>query len=424
MNDFEQPRGPQSFNPLERTQAISRSLAEAARRARFSSRSRGAYEKSSFSSRRGARIMRIIRWVLFVVLVAIPNLLALAYFGLLASDQYLSEAQFTVSSGALPKMDGLGSVTGVPPMMIVQDTQIVTNFVESRAMVESLERDVDLRELYGSTSIDWWARFNKKKPIEKFTDYWEKMVKTSISFPAGIVTLTVRAFTAVDAKRIADAIIARCETLINGLNDRMRADTVSAAEMDLFRAGEKLKVARLQLEQARNAEQVVDVRQTSAALNQLLSERQSELLKAQSEYQTQSQYVLESAPQMRVLKTRMSALEVQIQKMRAQITEQQEKAVETLAEKALSGKMTKFANLDLEQQIAEKRYAAAAATLEAARMLAQRKMLYLHQIVAPAQPQEARYPKRWLDIGMTVVISLIGWGTAIGIVAFVRNHMA
>ncbi|CAN3989398.1 lipopolysaccharide biosynthesis protein [Methylocystis bryophila] len=424
MNHAEEPRGPQPFSPLERTQAISRALNEAARRARFSSRARGSYEKSSFSARRGARLMRIIRWVLFVLLVVVPNVVALAYFGLLASDQYVSEAQFTVSSGAIPKMDGLGSVTGVPPMMIVQDTQIVTNFIESRAMVESLERDVDLRELYGSGSIDWWARFNKKKPIEKFTDYWEKMVKTSISFPAGIVTLTIRAFTAADAKRIADAIIARCETLINGLNDRMRLDTVSAAETDLFRAGEKLKTARLQMEQARNAEQLVDVRQTSASLSQLLSERQTELLKAPSEYQTQLQYVLESAPQMRVLKTRMTSLEAQIQKMKAQITEQQEKNVEAVAEKALSGKMTKFANLDLEQAIAEKRYAASAATLEAARMLAQRKMLYLHPIVAPAEPQEARYPKRWLSIGMTLVASLVGYGVVVGIVGFVRNNMA
>lgn len=204
----------------------------------------------------------------------------------------------------------------------------------------------------------------------------------------------------------------------------MRLDTVSAAETDLFRAGEKLKTARLQMEQARNAEQLVDVRQTSASLSQLLSERQTELLKAQSEYQTQLQYVLESAPQMRVLKTRMTSLEAQIQKMKAQITEQQEKNVEAVAEKALSGKMTKFANLDLEQAIAEKRYAASAATLEAARMLAQRKMLYLHPIVAPAEPQEARYPKRWLSIGMTLVASLVGYGVVVGIVGFVRNNMA
>jgi capsular polysaccharide transport system permease protein len=424
MNDLPEPRDPPPSNALERTQRISRSLAEAARRARFSSRAKGAYEKSSFASRRGARMMRILRWVLFTALVALPNLASMAYFGLLASDQFVSEAKFTVSSGALPKMDGLGSVTGVPPMMIVQDTQILTSFIESRAMVELLEREVDLREAYGSGSIDWVARFNKSKPIEKLTEYWEKMAKTSISFPAGIVTLTVRAFSAADAKRIADAIIAKCEALINGLNDRMQKDTVAAAETDLRRAGEKLKAARLQLEQARNAEGIVDVRQAGAALNQLLSELESEHLKAQSDYQTQSKYVSESAPQMRVLKSRMNALELHIGEMKAQITEQQENSVLTLAQKSLSGKMTKFASLDLEQQIAEKRYAAAAAAVEAARMIAERKMLFLHEIVAPALPQEARYPNRWLDIGMTFLATLIGWGFIVGMVSFVRNHMA
>ena len=168
----------------------------------------------------------------------------------------------------------------------------------------------------------------------------------------------------------------------------------------------------------------MDVHQTGAALTQLMSELEGELLNRQADYQTQSQYVSESAPQMRVLKSRINALESQIQRVKAQITEQQEKNVETLAQKALSGKMTKFANLDLEQKIAEKSYAAASATLEGARMLSERKMLYLHQIVSPARPQEARYPKRWLDIGMTFVASLTGWGVVIGAAAFVRNNMA
>ena len=79
-------------------------------------------------------------------MVAVPNLVVSIYFGLIASDQYVSEAKFTVSSGAIPKMDELGSVTGVPPILIVQDTQVVTSYIHSRAMVEQLERTVGLRD--------------------------------------------------------------------------------------------------------------------------------------------------------------------------------------------------------------------------------------------------------------------------------------
>ena len=105
-----------------------------------------------------------------------------------------------MSSAAIPKLDGLGSVTGLPQMMIFQDSMIIVDYVESRSMVEQLERQVDLRELYGSDRIDWWARFEKSKSIEKFTDYWKKMASATIAFPSGIVTLTVRAFSPVDAK--------------------------------------------------------------------------------------------------------------------------------------------------------------------------------------------------------------------------------
>ena len=86
--------------------------------------------------------------------------------------------------------------------------------------------------------------------------------------------------------------------------------------------------------------------------------------------------------------------------------------------------MTKFAELDLNERIAEKRYALSAATVEAARMMSDRKMLYLHEIVAPALPQDAEYPKRWLDVGMTFLASLIAWAAAVGAMNFVRNHMA
>ena len=424
MNDTLEPFDPRVSSPLGRAQTISRALADAARRARFSSRARGAYGKTSFEERRGSQAMRFVTLALFVVLVAIPNLTAILYFGFMASDQFVSEAKFTVSSGAIPKLDGFGSVTGIPSMMIVQDTQIITNYIESRTMVEQLERQLNLRELYGSQEIDWWARFKKKKPIEKFTDYWVKMVEAKISLPAGIVTLTVRAFAPVDAKHVADTVISNCETLINNLNERMRRDTVLASEQDMQRASERLKIARLNLEQARNAEGLIDVHQANKSQSELLAGLEGDLLKAQQEYETQLHYVSETAPQLRVLKSRIEALNAQVAEMKAQLTAQEKKGISALVQRTLSGKMTKFADLDLEHQIAERRYAAAIATLDAARIMSERKMLYLHQIEAPAVPEEPRYPKRWLSVGTIFGISLILWGICVGLMSFVRNHMA
>jgi capsular polysaccharide transport system permease protein len=419
---------PGAFSPpvsaLDRAQAVSKALADAARRARFSFRARSAYRGGSFEARAGAKLMRIATIVLFVSIVAIPNVVVSLYYSLIASDQYVSEAKFTVSSGAIPSMDRLGSITGVPPMLIVQDTQVVTSYIDSRAMVEELERLVGLRDLYGSHAIDWWSRFRKDRPIEKFTDYWEKMCDTSISFPSGIVTLTVRAFNPDDTKRVADAVVQQSETLINDLNDRMRNDTVLAAERDMGRAAQDLAQARIQMEFERNAEGLIDVGQASNAITDLISGLEGDLLKAQQQYQTELQYVTADAPQMQVLSSRIAAMESQLAELKGQLTSQTDQTVSATADKALSGKMTKFAELDLNERIAEKRYSLSAASVEAAQMLSERKMLYLHEIVAPALPQDPEYPKRWLDIGMTFLASLLAWAVAVGAMNFVRNHMA
>ena len=413
-----------TFDVVERAKAVSRSLSDAARRARFSTRARSAFKGGSFEARRGTKVMRYVTIVLLVLMVIVPNLVSTVYYGLIASDQYVSEARFTVSTAALPKFDGLGSVTGLPPMLVVQDTQVVTNYIHSRAMVEQLERTVGLRDSYSSKSIDWWARFHEDKPIEKFTKYWASMSEASIGLPSGIVTFVVRAFSPEDAKRIADAVVRLSENLINDLNERMRRDTVLASETDLRRAADALGRARLKLEHARNEEGLLDVGQTNSAISGLMSGLEADLLKAQQEYQTQSHYVADTAPQMRVLKTRIAAMNSQIEEMKAQVTAPSEKGISAIAEKTLSGKMTRFAELDLEQRMAEKRYALSVAAVEAARMMNERKMLYLHEIVAPALPEDSNYPKRWLSVGMIFLASIIGWAATVGIMAFLRNHMA
>ncbi len=422
------PSNPITVGPplsaLQRAQAISKALTDAARRARFSTRARSAYRGDSFEARRGAKLMRILIIALFVLIVAVPDLVVSVYNGLVASDQYVAEAKFTVSSGAIPKMDGLGSVTGVPPILIVQDIQVVTNYIHSRPMVEQLERTVGLRDAYTSPSIDWWARFRKDKPIEKFTDYWKSTSSASIAMPSGIVTLTVRAFNPEDAKRIADAVVAQSENLINELNDRMRQDTVQASERDMQQAANDLGRARMQMQYERNAEGLIDVGQTSKAVAELISELEGQYLQAQQEYETQLHYVSKDAPQMRVLKSRMTAMQSQLEQMRAQLTTNTDKSVSAVTDKALSGKMTKFADLDLEERIAEKRYALSVAAVQTARMISERRMLYLHEIAAPALPQESKYPNRWLSVGMTFLASLIAWGATVAAMTFVRNHMA
>jgi capsular polysaccharide transport system permease protein len=405
---------------LTRARVMSQALADAARRARFSTRSRRALASGGFQARRGARAMRIFRAVSFVLMVAAPSLAAAIYFGFIASDQYVAEAQFTVMGGEIPPPDGIASMTGIPAAAIIQDTQIVTNYIESRAAVEKLESSTGLRRLYSGDNIDFWARFDPSKPIEKLVSYWRHMSDVSIIMPAGIVDFKVRAFAPDTARMLGENVLTISEQLINELNARMNADAVKDAEQELQRTSERLGTARGALEKARNDEGVLDAIKSADALNKLITDLRGQLSKMQQEYEAQLHSVLASAPQMRTLKSRIDAAQAQISELESKLTATDANE----ASRTLSNSMTKFAELDLERQIAERLYAGAAASLELAHLTAEHKLMYLNTFVRPVAPQEPRDPKRLLYTVAIALGSLAAWGALIGGVTVARNYMA
>lgn len=413
-------RGP-AISPLERARLMSQALSDAARRARYAARTRKSLAGAVFQAQQGAGALRWIFLTTFWLMVVAPIVISVGYFGLIAADQYVAEAKFTVAGGEPTLPDGLGALSGIPSITIIQDTQIVTNFLESRAAVEKLQAKLDIRRRYSVSHADYFSRFEPEKPIEKFVRYWKKMISVSIKMPAGIIELKVRAFTPEDAKEIASAALEISEELINDLNDRMNSDAVKNSEAELERAKNRLSQARIALERARNEEGILNVETTVASLNKLITELRSSTLKLQQEYASQLSAVSELAPQMRNLRIRIEAANKQIAEMEAQLTNAR---TQTSRDDTLSLAMTRFAILDLERNISERLYAAAVTALELNRLTAERKLLYLNTFVTPALPQEAQYPRRALMIFGISIGALVLWGLLLALINFVRNHMA
>jgi capsular polysaccharide transport system permease protein len=409
-----------NLSPRERSQLIAEALSDAARRMRFSTRGRRGLSFDGYGARPGQRIQQIAFMVSFIVMVAIPSIGAAIYYSLIASDQYAAEARFTVRGGVAPKLDSLAALTGVPTVQIIQDTQIVLNFIQSRAIVEQLDHKLDLRAIFSRPGIDRFSRFNPEMPVEKFVRYWKTMVETSVQMPSGIVVLTVRAFSPDDSTKIANGILEASEHLINEMNDRMRHDALELSALEQQRAGERATQARIDLEKARNDEGMLNAESMADAVNGLIASARSELLRMQQEYETQRRYVSLDAPQMRNLQTRINAANDQIALLQAKLTNPTAKG----DAKAISNVMSRLDYLELDRQISEKLYGSAISALERARLSSESKMLYINSFVLPVLPQEARYPSRLLMICGVAVASLMFWGLLCGLTTLVRNHIA
>jgi capsular polysaccharide transport system permease protein len=81
-----------------------------------------------------------------------------------------------------------------------------------------------------------------------------------------------------------------------------------------------------------------------------------------------------------------------------------------------------YERLELERQYADKRLAAAMASLQDAEDEARRKQAYIERIAQPSLPDEAAEPRRLRGIFAVFILGLVAWGILKLLLAGVREH--
>lgn len=405
---------------LDASRKISERLATSARKLRFSTSSRsGLYKAVGLRPRLADRLFTVAVVVLTLFTFVLPNLVSVVYYGYLASDQYESETRFTVRSStpALGK-DQLAKVTGIPAAKIVQDTQIVLNFIKSREMLDVLQaRKIDIKKIFGEDSIDAWARLPEDATAEELRRYWDSMVSTSVSPSSGIVGLYVRAFRAEDAAMLVREILKASEVVVNEVNDRIWKDVIATAEANLDNAKQQLAKARETVAAARNREGVLDVDSSSKIISTLITTIETERLKLQQQYDAQIAVVSAKSPQMRVLQREIDSKERQIADLNGQLAG-------SGRDRSLADVSQDLSQLELAQTLAEQQFASSVRTMEQVRFISRQQLLYLDSFLAPRVPDEALYPRRGLWIGVTFLASLITWAIFLSLLYLARSRLS
>lgn len=415
------PALPARVSPRERSERIARSLTDAARRLRFSG-TRAVYSPIGRRARRHRLISRLIIVGGFVAFVAVPTLVTGTYYGLVASDLYQAEARFAVRSGAQAGVDMLSSLTGVPSIQIIQDTQVVTNFIGSRAMVEHLKAKASFTEAYTTEDADRLSRLDPEAPIEEVVKYWQKRSHTSIQMPGGTVTVQIRAFRPDDALRLTNAVLDASEGLVNELNERARQDAVRNSTNDLKFAADRLAKTGAALEIARNREGILDASGEQKKADALLTALRQRVLELRQQYETMPKTISPDAPQMRTLRAAIAATEKQIVDLQAELTRSGGQGEGRETSPVLSASITRLSVLELEMKVAESQYASAATALERARSASLQKQIYLTTFVRPALAEEGRFPSRIWSTTLTLLGGLALWGAVCGISVAIRGY--
>ncbi len=198
----------------------------------------------------------------FFLTVLLPSMVFSGYMFFWASDQYHSTTAFAVrSSKPVAATEILGMVMGSGGSeSTTSNSYIVTDYVQSQAILKDLPEDIDLEAIFNRESSDFLFSMGSELPIEDRLNYWNDMVDVSFDATSSVIYVEVRSFRPEDSVTIAEAILERTEILVNKLSEANRRQTVRYAEEAVARAEARLKAIRKQMLAYRQETQEVDPR--------------------------------------------------------------------------------------------------------------------------------------------------------------------
>ena len=344
------------------------------------------------------RIRHLLVILSFFILVVIPSGTVIRYLVNNAKDQYVSTLAFTVRSqdvsAALDLLGGLSALGSGSS----SDSDILYEYIQSKTIVSEIDSLLDLRKIYSSyNTSDPWFGFKSRGTIEDLLEYWPQMIKVYYDKGTGLIEVQVRAFTAQQAKLIADKIYELCTKMINTLNAAARQDAIAYAREELDVAFERLKNARKSMTQFRSLNQMIDPQaeiEMQAGVISALQNKVSELLIEYDILLTSSGL---QDPRLNEISQRIDIIHRRIEIEREKFASENGDFV------SYSNLVSEFEGLLVDREYAEAAYIAALTAYDSSVTEAKRKSLYLASYVTPTVAEKAEHPKRIL---LSVIASL------------------
>lgn len=193
-----------------------------------------AKDRATLTSRelRRQRMRRIA--LVSSLFVGLPTLVAIVYYGFIASPQYDSIAVVTVEGEAV---EAAGSKRP-------RDLDLVRQHMLSRAALDQLDREHGLAAHYQDGGADWWSRLDGDAGADELHDYFRDKVHIPHEPSAAALTVRVRAFSPEKAQELAAALIGSATGFLQEMSAKASRDLMAPADQAVADARARLVRAR------------------------------------------------------------------------------------------------------------------------------------------------------------------------------------
>ena len=351
-----------------------------------------------------------------IYLVLLPLILTTLYFGLMASDRYVSEAKLTIrqsSSGGggtgIMAIDALmGSSSGSR-----EDSLHLREYILSLDMLKYLDQSIGLRASYEEGG-DFFSTLRSAASQEKYLEYYRKHVEVILDDATGILIVRTQGFNPAYALRMNEAILTQAEIFINEKSHKIAKEQLAFINTELERAQDELTKAKEAQLNFQNRNQMLDPIDQAKAMSGIVMQLEGEKTKFEAQLKQLQSYLSDSAPQLLALRSQVDAVSRQINEERAKLSGG--------SSSRLNDKAAQYALLEFQTQFALDKYKAALSAYEKMRLEATKKLKHLVTISNPYMQEDAEYPHRLYVIATTAFVLLVVFGLFQLLYATIQDH--
>jgi capsular polysaccharide transport system permease protein len=362
---------------------------------------------------RNDRLRRfLIRAIVFMV---VPTLLVLFYTGVIATPRYVST--FEVTYQVYQPTTSVGG--GLVPVATSQTDAIdygavIYQYVQSETLADKLDQQLHLRDYFSSDRIDWTSRLVKNATEPQYYGYYGNRVAVSEGF-GGYLTITVQAFDAAFAQKLAQTINDDSNTMLDGITAQARQAEVQTALEQFNDAMTQLNQANQALTSFRNSHGDLDPSQIATELGTIEGTLESQLASTKAE-------LAQAQANMQPNNSQIVQLNLQVAAIQKEIDSERARLAGADGTSNYSSTVADYETLVSNQQLATTNYQAAQQALLAARADATRKQNYVVDFVSPTLPDRPTAPNPWLSAGETLLACIIGYAVINLLYAALRDQ--
>ena len=340
-----------------------------------------------------------------------------AYWALIASDRYVSEANVIIQHTDLNNSNAMdfssllsGGAGGNRGDQLLLRTHLL-----SIDMLNKLDAKLHLREHYSNSGRDPFSRmWSKDLSQEWFHQHYLSRVSIELDEYAGVLVIKAQGYEPKMAQAITSMLVEQGERTMNDMAHRLAQDQVAFVEKQVAQMASRFQATRQAVLRYQNLKGLVSPQNRAENLAGAVNRLEAQRTELQTRRSALLGYLEPHAAAVVELDLQLAAVDKQLAQEASRLT--------SPGGKALNSTVEEYERLEMSAGFARDIYKSALVALEKSQVEATRNLKKVSVLQRPTLPQYPLEPRRLYNIVVSLLVILLLAGVIHLLGAIIRDH--